>query len=690
MFAILKKELKTYFLSPIGYTFIGVFLLMLSIFFYVDIFIYGSVNFEYMFSSGATILTFTVPILTIKLFSEEKKNGTDIKLFTSIKSTSKIVLAKFISAIIVVLILELFTAIYLAILSYFGNPHITTSLLTLFGFLLLSMAYISCGIFISSISKNKIISGILTIVVFIALWFAPAFNNNLMDYSLIYSFNNTFLNGLLSFETITLLVSFTVLFIILTIIRLNKNNYKKINKDIIRITITIALIALFIILNFQIKKINIRPLDLTQEKLYTLSDSSKELVKNVENTVNIYFFGFDEEESVVVLAKQYNKANYRITAEVIDISARPEIAQKYGVESEDVGIIVQSSDKYKVITYQELYTYDYETYEYLDVSEQKLTNAILDVTMKNKPNVYFITGHGEFNINTYGELYNLKMYLQNEINNVDTLNLLTTNFPEDCDLIVISSPKEDYDNKEVEILMDYINNGGNILWLNDSTFIEELPNLSKILEYYGVILGKGVVMENNTSNMLNESPYLILPEISNHKITEDFYTKNNVVFAQATKLTTKTAEELINSNITINKFITSTGTATYFENLEDISSYQVGPFTLGLESIKQINENVSSKLVIYGNNFFITDSQVTIGNSNYSLINLYNNKNLVLNSVAYLTDREEHIVARKDTGSVTVIPTTQEDNIVKLIIFSVPVIIVCVGIFVWRHRRKMK
>ena len=76
MGAIIKKEFKTYFLSPIGYVFIGLFLIMFSIFFYIDVVSYGSTNFEYIFYSGATILTFIVPVLTMRTFAEERKSGT--------------------------------------------------------------------------------------------------------------------------------------------------------------------------------------------------------------------------------------------------------------------------------------------------------------------------------------------------------------------------------------------------------------------------------------------------------------------------------------------------------------------------------------------------------------------------------------------------------------------------------------
>ena len=66
MWAIIKKEFKSYFFSPVGYVFIGLFLFMFSIFFYTDVFYDQSTNFEYIFYSGATILTFITPILTMR------------------------------------------------------------------------------------------------------------------------------------------------------------------------------------------------------------------------------------------------------------------------------------------------------------------------------------------------------------------------------------------------------------------------------------------------------------------------------------------------------------------------------------------------------------------------------------------------------------------------------------------------
>ena len=185
MGVIIKKELKNYFLSPIGYVFIGLFLIMFSIFFYVDVFTYQSVNFEYIFYSGATILTFIVPILTMRTIAEERKNGTEQLLLTAPISITKIVLGKFFAATLIIVITEICTFMYYIILSIFGNPQIITALVTLLGFLLLGMSYISFGILASSITENQIIAGIVTTGFFILSWFLPQFDTMFTNVSLI-------------------------------------------------------------------------------------------------------------------------------------------------------------------------------------------------------------------------------------------------------------------------------------------------------------------------------------------------------------------------------------------------------------------------------------------------------------------------------------------------------------------------
>ena len=217
MFAVIKKEFKSYFYSPVGYVFIGLFLIMFSIFFYVDVFQYQSTNFEYIFYSGATILTFLVPILTMRAIAEERKTGTEQLLLTSPLSITKVVLGKFIAATLIVAITEICTFLYFGILCYFGTPHITTALVTLLGFLLLAMSYISFGTLASSITENQIIAGVITIGFFILTWFLPQFSSIFTNFSLINMFSK-FPTGQIDIADTVTFVTFTISCILLTII----------------------------------------------------------------------------------------------------------------------------------------------------------------------------------------------------------------------------------------------------------------------------------------------------------------------------------------------------------------------------------------------------------------------------------------------------------------------------------------
>ena len=217
MWAIVKKEFKSYFLSPVGYVFIGLFLIMFSIFFYTDVFYYQSTNFEYIFYSGATILTFITPILTMRTLAEERKSGTEQLLLTSPISITKIVLGKFISATLIVVITELCTFMYFGILTFFGAPHLTTALVTLLGFLLLAMSYISFGILASSITENQIVAGVITIGFFILTWFLPNFSSIFTNFSLINIFT-VFPTGQIDIADTITFITFTIMCILLTII----------------------------------------------------------------------------------------------------------------------------------------------------------------------------------------------------------------------------------------------------------------------------------------------------------------------------------------------------------------------------------------------------------------------------------------------------------------------------------------
>ena len=198
------------------------------------------------------------------------------------------------------------------------------------------------------------------------------------------------------------------------------------------------IVAIFIGINVLMQNWNPTPIDFSQEKLYTLTDESKEKVKNIDKDVNIYFVGYTDEDNNLELAKQYKKANEKITAEAVDANNRPDLVEKYGIASGTQGIIVECGEKSKVLTSNDLVTYDTSTYETISIAEEKLTSSIISVTSPKVPKVYFLQGYSEYSLSK--NMNFLNMYLANEINEVDKLDVLSTGkIPDDCDTLVITT-----------------------------------------------------------------------------------------------------------------------------------------------------------------------------------------------------------------------------------------------------------
>ena len=227
MWAVFKKELKTYFLSPIGYIAIGIFMLVYSIFFYLTTIMYGSVDMGNLYYATARYgLLLIIPLLTMRMFAEERKNGTEQLLLTSPRSVTSIVLGKFFAAVMVIVITLLLSIIYSVIVSFFGTLNVTTIILTMIGFLLVAMAAVSIGMLASSITENQIISAIITIVVLVAPWFLVDISSVFSSIDLMDKFMR-FPYGLVSVADVVSLLSITVMCILITIVLIKRRKAVK-------------------------------------------------------------------------------------------------------------------------------------------------------------------------------------------------------------------------------------------------------------------------------------------------------------------------------------------------------------------------------------------------------------------------------------------------------------------------------
>ena len=199
--------------------------------------------------------------------------------------------------------------------------------------------------------------------------------------------------------------------------------------------------------------------------------------------------------------------------------------------------------------------------------------------------------------------------------------------------------------------------------------------------------------------MMSGAASIIIPNVNYSTITKNIPA---VLLVNATKINFVTDEELQNLNVTKNTLLEASEGSFFRTNFSITSNNkqtgeEEGPFVIGAELQKKLAEansetgesEKSSKLIIYGENLFISDYTLS-STSTEPIIRYSYNKDLAIDSISYLVDRQEDIVIRKDTNTINYTATVEQDNIIQGIIFGVPVIIIFTGILVWQHRRRKK
>ena len=184
--AIAHKELKSYFSTSIAYVVIGFFALLFGYFFYAMLVIFNQQSLQFggeggamdinqqlirpLFLNASVILLFVLPLITMRTYSEEKRSGTIELLLTSPVSDLEIIIGKFLGAMALYAAMLGITLIHVALLFSYGNPEWKVVVTGYAGLLLMGGCFISVGLLISSMTKNQIVSGMVTFAVFLLLW----------------------------------------------------------------------------------------------------------------------------------------------------------------------------------------------------------------------------------------------------------------------------------------------------------------------------------------------------------------------------------------------------------------------------------------------------------------------------------------------------------------------------------------
>ena len=238
MLAIYRREMGAFFTSGIAYVFLAVFWFISGLFFYMTVILPGNADTSELFNSMFYIVLFLIPILTMKLLSEEKKNKTDQGLLTAPISLWDIVLGKYFAALTLFVIAESVIFIYAFVINYLGDVIWPTLLGNYFAMLFLGAAFIAVGLFISSLTENQMASAVACLVVLFVLFLSESIvsgfeNGNFIKkatYKVVmslafYSRYTEFTRGVFSLPAVVFFISTAFLFNFFTVKVLEKRRW---------------------------------------------------------------------------------------------------------------------------------------------------------------------------------------------------------------------------------------------------------------------------------------------------------------------------------------------------------------------------------------------------------------------------------------------------------------------------------
>lgn len=224
MSAIFKRELSSYFSSPVGYVVTAAFMLFSGLYFYFYCLYSGTSNMYTVFQSMFMIVLFIIPLITMRLFAEDKKMKTDQALFTSPVGIPSIVTAKYLSAMVIFLLCLCSYIIEGIVLSFIAQPDWSVILGNVFGMLLMGSAFTAIGIFVSSMTESVIVAAIFSFAVNIVISLVDAIASTvdwqfLKDILNSLSFQTRYGNfalGLITLSDVVFFITTTFLFLFLT------------------------------------------------------------------------------------------------------------------------------------------------------------------------------------------------------------------------------------------------------------------------------------------------------------------------------------------------------------------------------------------------------------------------------------------------------------------------------------------
>ena len=450
--------------------------------------------------------------------------------------------------------------------------------------------------------------------------------------------------------------------------------------------ISAVVIALVLLANLIISEFDLR-FDLSSQDIYTLTDQTKEYIKGLEDDVTLYYLIQAGEESPMFLriAEKFESLSGHITLEKKDPIQYPTFASEYVDDEVNINsfLVVNNKTKQaKYIDYNDMLVKQFseQTFQYhtigIDV-EGKLISAIQYVTNPDLPNVYYTVGHEENEIGASFKDIMARMDIA-----IKPLQSLTSEkIPEDSDLLIIKAPKVDFCDSETEMIKQYMVEGGNAVIVMDYE-AQDFKNLNSLINYYGIQLEKGVVIEGNANNYVPLYPNYIVPNVLEHVMTNGLYNSNRVVVTPSSSGIT--IMDNIRSSLKIEPLLQTSDLAYSKVNLNSTKITQEdgdipGPFYVGVLSGDTYN-GITSNMVVYTSSYIFNDN----------MLNEFGNFILLINTMGSLVGDIETITVRARYLYPEPLNITQKSVMTfgAIVTIVVPLLILSTGIVIVVKRRK--
>ncbi len=467
--------------------------------------------------------------------------------------------------------------------------------------------------------------------------------------------------------------------------KLDKRSLKYGSNSIILI---VAVVTIAVIVNLLVGMGDIK-WDLTKDKLYSISDESKVIIKDIKKDVTIYGL-FDDGQigngdaykDLINLLGQYEKLGIKVT--YIDPDKDPGTIASFDKDkTKNIAkgdFVVKSGNKIKKLSAQDLYGQSSE-YGRMFSAEPLITGAIKFVTSDVTPIAYFVEGHDENSVDS--DLTQVRTALENNNMEVKQLSLVTEeNIPEDCKLLVFASPKKDLTDAEMIKVNAYLKKNGRVVFLFDPVESgNKFSNFEEVLQAYNVGINYDKVKELDQNMHLPGDEYSLVAKLESNDINSSYGSKEQYLFLPDSR----SLSILKNDKEWLKTYsLAKTTDKAQAASILNQGSTQSGPFDLAIASEIQ----GGSKVLVFGNGVFLTDRALS---SQYSTYFATGANYFVYTIVNWMQDKSDQTTISSKLVSTKALTTNESQvKVISIVLMGVlPVLIMGCGFVVWSRRRHL-